>query len=613
MADAPKILGTDTLRDAYPKLNSAIDNSNEAKTKADGADGKADTAIETANTAKTTADTVQSQFDQVVAEAGENNPEVVQARGEAVNLNARLNATDAQLADLAINVKNYGAKGDWNGTTGTDDITAITNSVNSLVSGQTLFFPDGKYAISSKITINKEITVTMSEHAEIVFIGNPTVSTEGTVTISSPNVVLNNVSIDVNSKEIRGLLAINTSNPPHNLTINNLTVKNSKMVGVWIDGVNRLKVNGIIAENCNSALDGEFGSIRIENCEKFKVNNVEIETTSGKGMAFKNSHKGNISQVIIDGTANRQVGLYLNSCEKVESSLIHIYNADESAVKFSRGTKDCHVTNSVFESKDTSGTLGGYTVILQGTSNCSVSRSTIISRGSSQAVRIEDHPDPEGAESVSNKIYKNKIEVFYNTQVPVYINKRADTTYTSKNHVIEDNVIIGGVEGVYIQNVNGVKILKNRFINQVGTVIKQTGTDNLDLTIEGNEIENALDVGVSTYKIANSKIKNNTIRAASSIATGKNGINLGTNSVDVDISNNTVVGFTNYAISGIATGITRINVSNNSLDGSSKGSYGIYLNSNVSFAVVACNAFTGYSNKYFVSSSIVNQYVVGNL
>jgi hypothetical protein len=99
MADAPKILGTDTLRDAYPKLNSAIDNSNEAKTKADGADGKADTAIETANTAKTTADTVQSQFDQVVAEAGENNPEVVQARGEAVNLNARLNATDAQLAE----------------------------------------------------------------------------------------------------------------------------------------------------------------------------------------------------------------------------------------------------------------------------------------------------------------------------------------------------------------------------------------------------------------------------------------------------------------------------------------------------------------------------------
>jgi hypothetical protein len=101
MADAPKILGTDTLRDAYPKLNSAIDNSNEAKTKADGADGKADTAIETANTAKTTADTVQSQFDQVVAEAGSNNPEVVQARGEAVNLNARLNANDAQLAQRA--------------------------------------------------------------------------------------------------------------------------------------------------------------------------------------------------------------------------------------------------------------------------------------------------------------------------------------------------------------------------------------------------------------------------------------------------------------------------------------------------------------------------------
>lgn len=92
MADAPKINGTDTLRDAYPKLNSAIDNSNEALTKAIDADGKA-------NEAKTTAETVQTQFDQVVAEAGSNNPEVVQARGEAVNLNARLDATDSQLAE----------------------------------------------------------------------------------------------------------------------------------------------------------------------------------------------------------------------------------------------------------------------------------------------------------------------------------------------------------------------------------------------------------------------------------------------------------------------------------------------------------------------------------
>jgi Pectate lyase superfamily protein len=155
MADAPKILGTDTLRDAYPKLNSAIDNSNEAKTKADGADGKADTAIETANTAKTTAEDVQSQFDQVVAEAGENNPEVVQARGEAVNLNARLNATDTKLADIAINIKSLGAKGDGI----TDDTQVFKDAIFNLIEGQQILVPKGSYKITEPLIAKKYLKI----------------------------------------------------------------------------------------------------------------------------------------------------------------------------------------------------------------------------------------------------------------------------------------------------------------------------------------------------------------------------------------------------------------------------------------------------------------------
>ena len=57
-------------------------------------------SIADASEAKTTAETVRSEFDQVVAEAGSNNPEVVQARGGAVNLNARLDGVTQQLADI---------------------------------------------------------------------------------------------------------------------------------------------------------------------------------------------------------------------------------------------------------------------------------------------------------------------------------------------------------------------------------------------------------------------------------------------------------------------------------------------------------------------------------
>lgn len=67
----------------------------------DAADAKVGSAsaVTVAGAAKATAETVQSQFNQVVAEAGSNNPEVVQARGGEVNLNKRLVGFASQLAD----------------------------------------------------------------------------------------------------------------------------------------------------------------------------------------------------------------------------------------------------------------------------------------------------------------------------------------------------------------------------------------------------------------------------------------------------------------------------------------------------------------------------------
>lgn len=70
-----------------PSIDKAITDATEAKGKS--------------AEAKTTADSVKTQFDRVVAEAGSNNPEVVQARGNEVNLNARLEKVTTQLADTA--------------------------------------------------------------------------------------------------------------------------------------------------------------------------------------------------------------------------------------------------------------------------------------------------------------------------------------------------------------------------------------------------------------------------------------------------------------------------------------------------------------------------------
>jgi hypothetical protein len=105
MTDAPKILGTDTLRQAYPKLNSAIGNSNEALKTANNANSKSENAINTANAAETKANSVQEQFNQVVID-GDSSVEAAQARVKEdgtsfPTLQGRLNDTDAKVAQKA--------------------------------------------------------------------------------------------------------------------------------------------------------------------------------------------------------------------------------------------------------------------------------------------------------------------------------------------------------------------------------------------------------------------------------------------------------------------------------------------------------------------------------
>lgn len=98
---------------------------NEAKTTAEGISATASEAKTTATEAaadatiaKTTAETVQSEFDLVIAEAGSNNPEVVQARGEFTNLKGRLDSTAQQLADKAERLS----------------VDAVTNQIENIIS-----------------------------------------------------------------------------------------------------------------------------------------------------------------------------------------------------------------------------------------------------------------------------------------------------------------------------------------------------------------------------------------------------------------------------------------------------------------------------------------------
>lgn len=104
MADAPKILATDTLRQSYPKLNQAIDNSNEAQKESSIARTESSAAVVKSEQAKAVAEDTQTQLNNIIIESGTSDAEVIQARGEAPVLNERLKGHEEKLSSnlLAI-------------------------------------------------------------------------------------------------------------------------------------------------------------------------------------------------------------------------------------------------------------------------------------------------------------------------------------------------------------------------------------------------------------------------------------------------------------------------------------------------------------------------------
>lgn len=140
-------------------LDKALGDSNNAVNISKTAEGIANGAVTIANNAVDHANNIQEQFNQVII-SGDSSVEAAQARVNSdgiifSTLRDRLNDTDAHLAEIAINVKIFGAKGDGV----TDDTTAIQNAINSLSNGGRILFPIGTYLISSPITLKTNIVI----------------------------------------------------------------------------------------------------------------------------------------------------------------------------------------------------------------------------------------------------------------------------------------------------------------------------------------------------------------------------------------------------------------------------------------------------------------------
>jgi len=147
MAKAPRILGTDTLRLAYPKLNMAIDNSNEALT-------KASTAETNAVDAKNMSESTQTQLNNIIIDSGTSDAEVIQARGGEPVLNDRLNKYDEK---TPINALDFGVIGDRD----VDESPFIQNAIDAAIAAglKELVFPKKTYRIERPIYIRDSLII----------------------------------------------------------------------------------------------------------------------------------------------------------------------------------------------------------------------------------------------------------------------------------------------------------------------------------------------------------------------------------------------------------------------------------------------------------------------
>lgn len=82
---------------------------------------------------------------------------LVNALSQVQNIDNRFDSVNAQLADIAVNVKSFGAIGDWDGTKGTDNLPYFIVALNALpYSGGEIIVPPGDYWLSDSFNIDKD-------------------------------------------------------------------------------------------------------------------------------------------------------------------------------------------------------------------------------------------------------------------------------------------------------------------------------------------------------------------------------------------------------------------------------------------------------------------------
>ena len=174
----------------------------------------------------------------------------------------KIGSFDTQLADIAINVKKFGAKGDGV----TDDTISIQTAMDELINGGVLLIPEGTFIVSS-------------------------------INIPFDNITIMGSGIESTIIKSNGLV---NQTPLYNIK------GNVKLMNFTIDG------NGKIMPT-PTAGDGAF-CLSVYNCSNIKIDNVKFKNSYNKQTAFDGVKDVYISRCIFESqldTSHEQDGVHL--------------------------------------------------------------------------------------------------------------------------------------------------------------------------------------------------------------------------------------------------------------------------------------------------------------
>ena len=251
---------------------------------------------------------------------------------EKTNENAaQLVENEKLIDDISINVKKFGAKGDGVA----DDTTAIQNALNSLSTGQKIYFPIGTYLVTNITIPNVNFTIDSAPGATIKKISGGSAS----YMVASYN-YLNNV---------------NVVGVP--LKINNLTFDGNSLcddvliLQTWNSVLDKISVrNGLrygIHYTANTANNTLITSTAVNN----RLTNSWVNNNAVHNIHVTDTSRTKVSDMFITNNYiyTGQVGIFLQTSAGTILSGNHLYGHSDYDVQVSISSFAFQLVNNYFE------------------------------------------------------------------------------------------------------------------------------------------------------------------------------------------------------------------------------------------------------------------------